>query len=393
MTHPKLGRILTGLLIAGLLLPFQSAPVKAQTPTQGYLIIAADVFIPTLTAFVDLKTSQGFQVSLTPISTIGSTKEEIKTYLQAFSPRPEYALLVGDTDFIPAWLSKIALGGATDLYYTTFDGDNDIQADIILGRLPVHDTAQLAAVIDKYITYDQLSPGASWRRKASFIVDDDRTNYLLGEAVHNEVMNTWTSPLGYSGTFTGREGATAPTLGGDRLYAVSYHANSEDLSAAFNAGRALVLYNGLGSTAEWDWNLDDAFGQADVAALTGPPIPLVFAVAQPTADLGPLPSISDAWLLHPSSGALVYIGSTNISVAAFDAYVERYFMKYVFTNPRDFPSVGQALRLALADVVKLFLPTTGLPTQYSEMYQILGDPSLELPDLYPYKYYFPWIPN
>lgn len=393
MSHTKLGRILTGLLIAGLLLPFHADPVKGQTPAPGYLIIAADVFIPTLAAFVDLKTSQGFQVTLTPVSTLGSTKEEIKSYLQSFSPRPEYALLVGDTDFIPAWPSKIALGGATDLYYTTFDGDKDIQADIILGRLPVHDTTQLTAVINKYIAYDQLPPGASWRKKASFIVDDDGANYLLGESVHNEVMNIWTAPLGYSGTFTGREGTMAPTLGGDRLYAVSYHANSEDLSAAFNAGRALVLYNGLGSTAEWDWNLDDAFGHSDVAALTGPPIPLVFAVAQPTVDLGPLPSMADAWVLHPTSGALVYIGANAISVAAWDAYVERYFMKYLFISPRSFPSVGQALRLALADVVKLFLPNTGLPTQYSEMYQILGDPSLELPDLYPYKYYFPWITN
>ncbi len=73
----------------------------------GYLIITADAFSNAIQPFVSLKRAQGFTVVMTSLSQIpgGTSKEDIKSYIQTayHTWMPDYLLLVGDTDTIPAW--------------------------------------------------------------------------------------------------------------------------------------------------------------------------------------------------------------------------------------------------------------------------------------------------
>ncbi|MHB1482174.1 MAG: C25 family cysteine peptidase [Bellilinea sp.] len=381
-------RLISFLLAVCLLLPAHAAPARAQSTLPVYLIIAPDEFEYALGPFVNLKTSQGFQVALALLSETGSTKVQIKDYIKAYRPRPKYVLLAGDTNLIPSWPATNAIPGTqgpcpnsanqlrpcTDLYYATFDGSNDILPDVILGRLPVQDELQLGALINKFIGFEQALPDAPWRKKISFVANDNVDYYAVSEGAHNDAIDGWTDQYFY-GTFD-RTGAS--TLGGDRLYPHqdSYQAEEQDLLASINDGRLMVIYHGPGSSTAWQWRTGEDFIAADVAALSGPPVPLVLALANNTADFATDVSMADAWLLHETAGALAYIGTSFELYADRNDDLENIFFGELFAHPGSPPSIGEALKNTLIKFKTVY--SVSVTTQYLEAYQILGDPSLKI---------------
>ncbi len=355
-------------------------PASAQTNPPVYLIIAPDEFRDALNPFIALKASQGLQPELALLSETGPAATDIWNFIQGYTPRPKYVLLVGDTDLIPAGTidtdpKKPACSQKlTDLYYAILDHTCGPVPDLILGRLPVHDSIQLSKLIDKYLAFAAAPPDSTWRNKLSFVASNEQNKYAYYEDSHTKVIEKYTSPRGFKGTFT-RTGASID--GGDRLYPAGHQANQEDLFTALNEGRLAVTYYGPGSAASWDWITLDPFTTAEVAALTGPPVPLVFALAPGTADFSVGTSMADAWLNHPTGGALAYIGSSfDPSFNGSATFLEFIFWQEILANPAATMSIGEALHAALAQLTGTLEPQTA--KSLWEAYQILGDPSLRV---------------
>ncbi|MHB8112231.1 MAG: C25 family cysteine peptidase [Bellilinea sp.] len=370
--------ILALLWLAGMLtaFPAQSSSVAAQSVAPLYLIITPDAFASALTDFITVQQERGFQVQLVLLSQTGTEKEQIKNYIQRLFPRPKYVLLVGDNEFIPTWpFTTFAIPPAsTDLYYTTFT-DNSYRPKTILGRLPVHNTTDLTDYMSKLIAYYHMAAIPSWQQQISFIATDHPTFAMDTEDDFNYIIATDTTPTGYSGTFTGRDGAIAPTTGGDRLFPLTYNANSDDVVSIIGEGRAAVVYLGSGSPTSWDWNAGPFLSVNQVRTFSGPPIPLVLALAHKTADFATAESMADAWILNAQSGALVYIGASadtqnNSARALANEFFNTEF--YDFSTPR---SVGEALQASLLYLDKIFYTPPGGKAEY-ERYQLFGDPSL-----------------
>ena len=134
--------------------PLQSSNPVADSKDEnasGYLIITPDTFISALQPLVDLKTYEGYEVTVASLTDIGgSSTTVIKTFIQNaynyWETPPAYILLVGDTNYIPAWKSdtyEIRATKGTDLYYATMNGANDYVPDIFTGRLPARNSQQL----------------------------------------------------------------------------------------------------------------------------------------------------------------------------------------------------------------------------------------------------------
>lgn len=391
MKPPSLQCFISIGLVFVLLLPAHAPPARAQSTAPVYLIIAPDEFASALGPFVDLKASQGFQVTLALLSKTGNTKEQIKTDIKSYNPPPKYVLLAGDTSLIPSWPAKNAIPGTqgpcpnsanqprpcTDLYYATLDGSTDILPDVILGRLPVQDESQLTALVNKYIAFEQVPLVTPWRKKMSFVANDNVDYYGVSEGAHKIAIDMWTSPRNFYGTFD-RTGA--PTSGGDRLYPHqdSYQAVKQDLLASINDGRLMVTYYGPGNSTSWQWKSGEDFNTADVAALSGPPVPLVLALANNTADFATDVSMADAWLLHETAGALGYIGTSFELYDDRNDDLENIFFGELFANPGSPQSIGEMLKYTLIKFKTVFNFSATLPVTYLEAYQILGDPSLKI---------------
>ena len=369
-------RRLSGLLIAlGVMIcplfaaGMAEAGVALQSNPPRYLIIAPDDLVPVLAGYVAEKQAQGYDIILKTLSQTGQTPSQIRSVVLALSP--QFLLLVGDVDMLPAWESRNGLTTLTDLYYTTLDGAWDYTPNLAYARLPVHSAAELQSVLTKWSAYKDLDGSQPWLSRAAFIASGEPADYLTAEQIHTQMIETYTLPAGFSGQFPN---ATQP--GGDRLFAHTYAATPDDLTAAFNAGRGLAVYFGQGGALGWN---SPYFTSEQVQQLSGPPLPLLVSFASRTAELkSNQTAFAEAWLLHPASGALAVIAAGADTTRTADERLERELFRVLFSNPAAAPPVGEALRAALLAFSGYYMPDEILMRQYYEMYAVWGDPTQRL---------------
>jgi len=366
-------------IYAGTVLNFnQGRPLADPKDPENYLIITADAYESGLSAFVSLKQSQGFNVSVANITTVGgNTTTAIKQYIKSQylgATPPDYVLLVGDynngADSITNYSFRSESSSyRTDLYFFTMDNETEYVPDIFYGRFPVRSTAQLADMIAKLQTYAGRSGQEAWVKKAAFLATSDTGWYDFAEATQNYVINTYTLPKGYAGTFPNN-----PMPGGDKLYAITYGAGSANVISSINDQRAMVIYTGHGSQTGW---AGPSLSQSQVRSLTGVAVPYVASHACMTADFTVNESFADTWVIEPEYGALTIAAASNYSYWYEDDTLERTIFNSLYADPTGavVPSVREMVH---AGLVAVDASTTDRDQYYWEEYHIFGDPSLEI---------------
>ncbi len=122
-----------------------------------YIIIVHDALLAYIPDFVQFKKSQGFDVTVAPLSVTGNTPESIKSYIaNALNANPmlEYVLLIGDVDGLGE-LPSFYYGpenDVTDQKYTHLVGDDSVP-DVFIGRFSVDSPVELLVSIQKTIQY------------------------------------------------------------------------------------------------------------------------------------------------------------------------------------------------------------------------------------------------
>ncbi|MFX1559832.1 MAG: C25 family cysteine peptidase [Promethearchaeota archaeon] len=146
-----------------------------------YLIVTHENFQPAAKRLADWKTRKGVP---TIVEVVDNTKtvDDIKTLIREayYDWQPTYALLFGDSEFIPCDYGMIhtakdygddlydssddiLLHGpvghiATDVPYFNIEG-NDILPEIAHGRISVDSLAEAEIIVDKILDYEQVPPG------------------------------------------------------------------------------------------------------------------------------------------------------------------------------------------------------------------------------------------
>jgi len=145
---------------AGLLASLPGVPVAGQKaagdPLGGsYVIITAPQYLDAVAPLADWKTRKGWPVVVVTTDVTGTTNAAIRGWLQSaydtWTQPPEYVLLVGDVDRIPAWNFS---GNVTDLPYALLDGD-DWLPDLMLGRFSVANQTECNVMVAKTVHYEQ----------------------------------------------------------------------------------------------------------------------------------------------------------------------------------------------------------------------------------------------
>jgi hypothetical protein len=350
----------------------QGRPIRVNEQV-GLIIISADEYADAIQPLVQLRRSRGFDVTLTQTSEIpgGPTKENIKAYLQeaydTWPVPPSYVLLVGDTDTVPTW-NGVASSTATDIYYATMDGGGDWHPDIGRGRFPVRSVEQTTAMVEKYLFYATLNGQEPWLKTASFPASCDGVNHGVAEGTHNYVIDTYTGPGDWSGTFPEN-----PNYGGDQLYCISEGATHQDLIDQFSQGRWAIIYSGHGSLYGWEMG----FGPQDIINL--PPnsmYPFVASHACLTGDYRQEEEVfGETWVLQHNKGAIVFWGSTNNTFWPEDDVLERAAFDELFVDVSPHADVTAMTYAGLAGVETAY---PGSARYYWEEYNLLGDPSFHL---------------
>ncbi|MRR30701.1 hypothetical protein EG834_10355 [bacterium] len=169
---------------------------------------------------------------------------------------------------------------------------------------------------------------------------------------------------------------TASIIGGDRLFPKTYNAIPQDIVAALNDGRVALFYNGnsLGTPTTFKWATETLLTADQVLALESPAVPLVAAFAPNTANFNASPSMADAWMLNPSSGALTYIGATAENYDDTNLDLVKWVFEGLFSNYAAPLSVGEAFQTGMRSLAD----NTGYELTYYPTYLLFGDPSLTI---------------
>ncbi len=324
--------------------------------TNNYLIITPPEYESIIGPFASYKASMGYNVLVVNTSTTGTTNTAILNYIQQrynnITTRPEFILLTGDIDKVPAWTGIGSDNPHTDLNYSLLEG-GDAFADAFVGRFPVSSTAELTNIITKSIymeTYISTLP-----KKNIWMASTD--NYQYSEGTHNYCINTHFQPNNWVNL---------------KLYTVTYNATTQQLINALNDNQRFAVYSGHG--AETYWADGPQLTQSQVRALTNTGMyPFVYSFSCVTGSYQISESFGETWIRATNGGSGFYGSSVN-SYWDEDDILERRLFDAMFID--DITRITPMFDQAKIYLANYYGGVTGMVLRYLEMYNLMGDPSL-----------------
>ncbi|MBN1755344.1 T9SS type A sorting domain-containing protein [bacterium] len=324
----------------------------------GYLIVAGDEYVDSLWELVAWKIRKGFKVELKAVSELGGTEDNIRDYIidqyESGDVAPAFVLLVGDVDAVPAFRGPSSRS-ESDLPYSLTD-DRDYLPDIMVGRLSLVNSGQVAEFCRRIVNYERFNwTSSSWANAACFAASDDWMHWFVAEGTHRYVIQNWLGPIGMTC---------------DSIWAHS-GGSGADITTALNAGRTILNYSGHGYEHGWAGPDYDA---GDIAGLSNSEeYPFVISNACLTGTYSEDECFMESWIRQEQKGAIASLGASNSSYWDEDDVMERAMFDAIFED-NYFLLAGMIQQGLLA--VNSSYPGSG--EYYFDMYNLMGDPSLAI---------------
>ena len=353
----------------------------------NYVIVADRMFDGELNDFIAWKTQKGFHVTLVFTDEIGSSYNQIQSYLHGLynaatpdNPAPSFILFVGDTPQIPASIG-LSSGKVTDVYYASVDGD--CIPDMYYGRFSAQNVAQLRAQIEKTLYYEQFQ----------FAQD---MAYLNG-ATLIAGWDDWGAPAcgwptvryGQANWFNANHGYNPDQ--------VSVYYGPDDYNGCYDDEKievSLINYTAHCSETVWGTPSLDAF---TISGMTNEGrYPLAIGNCCESAQFGYGECVGESWVRAEKKGAVCYLGSapstywyedewwavgsyhiTTSNEGQTPTYDQTTMGSYDAMHEGGYVSMGGLMLCGdLAVQNSANSHWTDQARYYWEAYNVLGDPSL-----------------
>lgn len=271
------------------------------------LIICYNDFMDEMQDFVTHKNNRGLTTELVNMNTVGSTANDIDTYIQNEYNNDNtltFVLLVGDYAQVP---SLTVDGGGADPSFSLVSGD-DYYPDIIIGRFSAENESQVETMVTRSNDYEIMTE-QNWFHNGIGIASSQGTGDD-GEYDYEHLRNIRTDLLAWHYTnidefYDGSQG------GGD----ASGNPTPAMISSSVNSGVSIINYTGHGSTTSWSTS---GFSNTNVNSLTNDDkLPFIFSVACVVGNFTNNTCFAESWLRATSSstnrptGAIGFYGSST----------------------------------------------------------------------------------
>jgi hypothetical protein len=283
----------------------------------------------------------------------------------------------GEPNFIPPYLADVDpwLGEVpADNRYVCVSGD-DILPDMHLGRLAVKTPAEVDAVVNKILSYEQNPPLDSWNRRLLFVADDGDGAGDFPD-LSDDLIEAYVPP-----NLT----AQRVHLGISHPYEWPSVIARRAVTQAINQGQLLVSYIGHGDRQIWA--SEGLLRYSDVPLFTNSERQPLFVpmtckegyYVEPSAPGQDRSTIGEGIGLA-AGGAIASWSPTGEGVATGHTYLNRGLFQALFWDG--------VTRLGPATLQgKLELYAVGGSRELIDTYLLFGDPALELN--VPYVTYLP----
>ena len=152
---------------------YDEHPDLWQNPVK-MLVITNRAFESTIADWVAWKTEKGFYVDVNYTDNIGTNAAAIKSFIQQkyAEDAPTFLMIMGDKNMVPEAGTGSETHCVTDLGYSSPDGDEF--SDMYHSRFPAENAAQMTAMINKALEYEQLTmPDPSYLSNVLLIAGED----------------------------------------------------------------------------------------------------------------------------------------------------------------------------------------------------------------------------
>ncbi len=374
-THPSLSFL---PLYKSVILNFdQASPPVSSYRRGGMLIITHDDFYDEILPLAEWKNEKGFKTDVVKLSDIGANptaadiKSFIESYYQSHNPRPDFVVLVGNKDYVPAFYFGINI---TDHPYSLVDGDDYIP-DIFVGRLPARSPQEAQVIVDKIIGYEKnpYTEEPSWFKRALMCAGVYTRNFeLVNSTKHTKLWaKEQLENFGYE----------VDTVFG---YEWGGPGSTEDIVYSINQGVSIVNYRGWSNTSGWIY---PGFLTQNIQSLeNGWKLPVMFSLTCGTGNFASSPCFGEVWILagYPGNpkGGPAFFGPSELHTHtrwnnAIDVGI---FRGLLYEGDKIY---SQACTRGLLELLTQFPDRTSPADSsgcifYFYIYNILGDPSLDI---------------
>ncbi|MCD4795843.1 MAG: PKD domain-containing protein, partial [Candidatus Cloacimonetes bacterium] len=349
------------------------------------LIITHDnaSLLSTLQYFTDWKNAKGISTEIAKIEDIGSTSEQIKTYIQNIYDTqdypPDYILLIGDFNGAYAissfFISSGSENNVTDHPFTLLNGD-DYFPEMIIGRMSVDTPMEFQTIISKVLHYEKqpYMESTHWFQNACLVAGNyssspptPSTPVKVTKWLRDKMLN-----YGYN---------QIDEIYYDEILYPNYPGTDEIISS-INSGVGFVTYRGWGDANGWHYPY---FHSENIDELNnGFYLPVICSYVCNSGDFANTvdPCLGEKWLTAgtPTSpqGGVVFIGpsdlhtKTKLNNSIFSGFFAGLLDEDIFS----FGSAVLRGKYELYDNFPLNREHGGDVEFYFNVYNILGDPSL-----------------
>ena len=337
---------------------------------RDYLIITTDNFLDAVNEFAEWKRTKGFKVTVITRTTGQWTPEQVKSIVnEAYrNLNLKYLLLVGDIDFIPAYIqthteyNNEVCYYPSDLPYVCVNDEFDFTPDILYGRIPVTTNNEANDVFNKIIEYEQnpaqyedfystmtccsvfqgyddaehLSGSEVSRAILSNeeIIEDVTSNGITANRIYTSISNSgqnWT-PRFYNNTYF----YDGSPLGNSLVNGPYWYENSTPIrtaiSNAINNGTFLFSYIGHGEFTKWDI---PSFNMSDISSLTNNGLyPVIFSMSCETGRFDYVfDCIAEHFLKKANGGAVAVFAPMLNTSFGYTEMLDEYCIDAIWPNP------------------------------------------------------------
>ncbi len=305
---------------------------------------------------------------------------------------PRYVLLVGDgtydfknfsgyggPTFLPPYLAYVDpwLGEvAADNRYAAVAGD-DLIPDVLLGRIPAQTPADVTAVVNKTIAYEQQALGAwpSWKNRLAYVTDNaydtndvwDGAGDFIAEA--ESAIAAQPLPAGFENLRYFYDPSSF-NLGTESWR----YADGPTMKAAIQSKLAegLLLASFIGHSSQSQWASERFVHMSEVASInTEGRLPVILEMTCLTSyfNMPDRQSLDEVWVTTPTRGAVATVGPSGFGVLNGHGTLHYGMNRAIFADR--VATLGDALLAG-----KIDLAATGAHLDLLDTFMIMGDPAL-----------------